>query len=77
VYQQDRLPEEYLKFLPKLPTAEKTLIEQFYGLNGTPQLTLEQMAELRRAPDVNTASLKGDLAMAVASLRKLYERYGY
>ncbi len=74
---KDDLPKEYVKFLDKLAPDQRVLITQYYGLENQPALTLEQIAELRRAPDVNTTALKGELSRAVGVLRSAYEKYGW
>jgi len=77
MFQADQLPKEYLSVINKIPKEKRELLEQYYGLNGTPALTIEQLAELRRDPDVNTNAIRAAVMEAVGELRETYARYGY
>jgi len=77
MFSRDLFPKEYLTYLANLNKEDRELIELYYGLNGKAALTLEQLAELRRNPDVNTNAVRGELLQVVAKLRGQYEKYGY
>ena len=77
MFQADQLPKEYLSVINRIPKEKRELLEQYYGLNGTPALTIEQLAELRRDPDVNTNAIRAAVMEAVGELRETYARYGY
>lgn len=75
MYTKDGLPVAYFDHLHSIsPDAQKILI-QYYGLQGTPELSLEEIAELRRDPDIDTNAVRGAISMAVKELREAYEKH--
>lgn len=67
------LPEEHVRQLAVLPEEIRQVVVLYYGLEGNPALSIEAIAEIQRAPDVDTSLTRARLLRGVGMLREAHD----